>query len=133
MLRNPCCSPSTSRAIEKSDDIHFLPGLVIVRAYNYLDEPVYQALERIIGHLKLTFIAEKPPSQVIFQECLWAADPPVEYFPLFDFHDICLTYRTSHPRGRDTDNWHEVCFSKGGSAKGRFSMLRKKSVTKERS
>ena len=37
---------------------------------------------RIIDHLKLTFIAERPPPpQAAFQEYLWAADPPAEYFP----------------------------------------------------
>ena len=39
-------------------------------------------VDRIIDHLKLTFAAERPPPpQVAFQECLWAADPPAEYFP----------------------------------------------------
>jgi hypothetical protein len=39
-------------------------------------------VDRIIDHLKLTFAAERPPPpQVAFQECLWTADPPAEYFP----------------------------------------------------
>jgi len=42
----------------------------------------YQAVDRIIDHLKLTFTAEKPPPPA---DALWdlpmVADPPVEYFP----------------------------------------------------
>jgi len=38
-------------------------------------------VDRIIGHLKLTFVAERPPPpQVALQELLMAADPPAEYF-----------------------------------------------------
>ncbi|MGB9004494.1 MAG: transposase [Candidatus Aminicenantales bacterium] len=38
-------------------------------------------VDRIIEHLKLTFVADRPPPpQVAFQEYLLAADPPVEYF-----------------------------------------------------
>jgi len=36
---------------------------------------------RIIEHLKLTFVAAKPPPpEIAFQELLMAADPPVDYF-----------------------------------------------------
>ncbi len=39
------------------------------------------AHDRIIGHLKLTCVAERPPPpQVALQELLMAADPPAEYF-----------------------------------------------------
>jgi len=42
----------------------------------------YAVVDRIIDHLQLSFIAERPPPpQAAFQECLWAADPPAEYFP----------------------------------------------------
>jgi hypothetical protein len=38
-------------------------------------------VDRIIDHLKLTFVADKPPPpQAVFQEYLMAADPPAEYF-----------------------------------------------------
>jgi hypothetical protein len=38
-------------------------------------------VDRIIGHLKLTFVAERPPPpQVASQVLLMAADPPAEYF-----------------------------------------------------
>jgi hypothetical protein len=41
----------------------------------------HAVVDRIIDHLKLTFVAERPPSpQVAFQEYLLAADPPAEYF-----------------------------------------------------
>lgn len=46
-------------------------------------------MDRIIGHLQLTFAAEKPPPEAVLQELRWEADlptgffpdPPVEYFP----------------------------------------------------
>jgi len=38
-------------------------------------------VDRIIGHLKLTFVAERPPPPLVaLQELLMAADPPAEYF-----------------------------------------------------
>jgi hypothetical protein len=41
----------------------------------------FSVVDRIIGHLKLTFVAERPPPpQVASQELLMAADPPAEYF-----------------------------------------------------
>jgi hypothetical protein len=41
----------------------------------------YAVVDRIIDHLKLTFVAERPPPpQVAYQELLLAADPPAEYF-----------------------------------------------------
>jgi len=47
------------------------PALVVVR---------HAVVDRIIDHLKLTFVADKPPPQeVAFQELLMDADPPVEY------------------------------------------------------
>jgi hypothetical protein len=41
----------------------------------------YAVVDRIIDHLKLTFVAEKPPpSHVIEQVALMVAEEPVEYF-----------------------------------------------------
>jgi hypothetical protein len=41
----------------------------------------FSVVDHIIGHLKLTFVAERPPPpQVASQELLMAADPPAEYF-----------------------------------------------------
>jgi len=41
----------------------------------------FSMVDRIINHLKLTFVADKaPPPQGAFQEYLLAADPPVKYF-----------------------------------------------------
>ncbi len=41
----------------------------------------FSVVDRIIGHLKLTFVAERPPPpQVALQQLLMAADPPAEYF-----------------------------------------------------
>jgi len=41
----------------------------------------YQAVDRIIDHLKLRFAAERPPPACAFRDLLMVADPPVEYFP----------------------------------------------------
>ncbi|OGD23187.1 MAG: acid--CoA ligase [Candidatus Aminicenantes bacterium RBG_13_59_9] len=41
----------------------------------------HAVVDRIIDHLKLTFVAERPPPpQAAFQELYMAADPPAEYF-----------------------------------------------------
>ncbi|TRZ90194.1 acid--CoA ligase [bacterium] len=41
----------------------------------------HQAIDRIIGHLKLTFVAAKPPPSHIFEQvALAAAEESVEYF-----------------------------------------------------
>jgi hypothetical protein len=41
----------------------------------------YAVVDRIINHLKLTFVAERPPPpQVAFQEYLMAAEASSEYF-----------------------------------------------------
>ena len=42
-------------------------------------------VDRIIDHLKLTFVADKPPPpRVAYQELLMAAEAPAEYI----FHDL---------------------------------------------
>ena len=41
----------------------------------------YAVVDRIIDHLKLRFLAERPPPACDFQDLLRAADPPAEYFP----------------------------------------------------
>jgi hypothetical protein len=41
----------------------------------------FAVVDKIIDHLKLSFIAERPPPpQVAFQEYLVAAEAPAEYF-----------------------------------------------------
>jgi hypothetical protein len=41
----------------------------------------YAVLDRIIDHLKLTFVADRPPPpQIAYQEVLLAAETPAEYF-----------------------------------------------------
>jgi transposase len=41
----------------------------------------YRAVDRIIDHLKLTFVAEKPPPSHVFQQvALMAAEEQAEYF-----------------------------------------------------
>jgi hypothetical protein len=50
-----------------------------MRVVAFLTEPA--VVDRIIDHLKLTFVAEKPPPQAALQELLWEADPPAEYVP----------------------------------------------------
>jgi hypothetical protein len=46
----------------------------------------YAVVDRIIRHLELTFVAEKPPPEAVHQALLcqkrlWEADPPAAYFP----------------------------------------------------
>ncbi len=44
----------------------------------------YAVVDRIIHHLKLSFVADKPPPpQIAYQEVLMAADSGAEYFSLF--------------------------------------------------
>ena len=46
-----------------------------------LERLSFEEVDRIIDHLKLTFVAERPPPpRAASQELLMAADPPVEYF-----------------------------------------------------
>jgi hypothetical protein len=41
----------------------------------------HAVVDRIINHLKLTFVAERPPPpRVAYQEYLMDVDPPVDYF-----------------------------------------------------
>jgi hypothetical protein len=51
-----------------------------MRVVAFLTE--HAAVARIIDHLKLTFVAERPPPpHAAFQELLMDADPSVDYFP----------------------------------------------------
>ncbi len=45
---------------------------------SFIEEP--KILDRIIAHLKLTFMAQRPPPQHIQQELLMAAEEQGEYF-----------------------------------------------------
>jgi hypothetical protein len=41
----------------------------------------YAVVDRIVNHLKLTFVAERPPPpHIAYQEVLVAAEAPAEYF-----------------------------------------------------
>jgi len=41
----------------------------------------YAVVDRIIDHLKLTFVADKPPPSRVFEQvALMAAEEPAEYF-----------------------------------------------------
>jgi hypothetical protein len=40
----------------------------------------FSVVDRIINHLKLTFVADKPPPRVAYQELLMAAEASTEYF-----------------------------------------------------
>jgi hypothetical protein len=41
----------------------------------------YAVVDRIIDHLKLTFVADKPtPPHIVYQELLMAAESSAEYF-----------------------------------------------------
>jgi len=55
-----------------------------MKVVSFLTEPA--VVDRIIEHLKLTFVAEKPPPGAVLQELpnqelLWEADPPAGFFP----------------------------------------------------
>jgi len=42
----------------------------------------HAVVDRIIDHLKLVFVAERPPPpQAAFKELLWEVDPPAGFFP----------------------------------------------------
>jgi hypothetical protein len=50
-----------------------------MRVVAFLTE--HAVVDRIIDHLKLTFVAERPPPpQVAFQELFMDADPPADCF-----------------------------------------------------
>jgi len=50
-----------------------------MKVVSFLTEPA--VVDRIIDHLKLIFVAERPPPpQAAFQEYLMAADPPADYY-----------------------------------------------------
>jgi hypothetical protein len=40
----------------------------------------HKVIDRIIAHLKLTFLAERPPPQIVQQELMMAAEERSEYF-----------------------------------------------------
>jgi hypothetical protein len=52
------------------------------KAQNFIAfPPDYPVIDKIIDHLKLTFVAERPPPpQLAFQELLMAAETGGEYF-----------------------------------------------------
>jgi len=49
-----------------------------MKAVLFLTE--YAVVDRIIEHLELTFVAERPPPEYAFPD-LKVADPPAENFP----------------------------------------------------
>ena len=51
-----------------------------MKVVSFLTEPA--VVDRIIDHLRLTFVAEKPPPEVVHQELLWEADPRPGSFPI---------------------------------------------------
>jgi len=40
----------------------------------------HKVIDKIIAHLKLTFLAERPPPQIVQQELMMAAEERNEYF-----------------------------------------------------
>jgi hypothetical protein len=40
----------------------------------------HKVIDRIIAYLKLTFLAERPPPQIVQQELMMAAEERSEYF-----------------------------------------------------
>ena len=59
--------------LERMDDLEF-----IARVVSFLTD--WAVVDRIIDHLKLTFVADKPPPpHLAHQEVLIAAEAPAEY------------------------------------------------------
>ncbi|MDH7512058.1 MAG: hypothetical protein QHH14_03810 [Clostridiales bacterium] len=51
------------------------------REYGYLQPIIKERADRIIDHLKLTFVASRPrPPHIVYQEFLMAAEAVGEYF-----------------------------------------------------
>ena len=51
------------------------------KEYGFLRPIIKEVVDRIIAHLKLTFVAERPPPpHVGYQEILVAAEAPADYF-----------------------------------------------------
>jgi len=51
---------------------------LVACVFNFITD--YAVLDRIINHLKLTFVAAKPPpAHLAYQEVLMAAEAPAEY------------------------------------------------------
>ena len=40
----------------------------------------FPVVDRIINHLKLSLVAERPPPRIVYQEVLMAVETPAEYF-----------------------------------------------------
>jgi hypothetical protein len=72
------CSPPSGRLRHPQDAPHLLQKEGEV---SYLYGKEGEAEERIINHLKLTFVASKPPPpRIAYQELLMAAEDGSEYF-----------------------------------------------------
>jgi hypothetical protein len=77
-------SSATSTAATRAADLPGSGVRTVVRSGSLCSLAVitdHQAIERIIAHLKLTFVAAKPPpSQVFEQVSLTAAEESGDYF-----------------------------------------------------
>jgi hypothetical protein len=60
----------------------------------------YAVVDRIIDHLKLTFVAERPPpSHIVYQELLMAAETSAEYLSLLEIRGLAdFRYFLACPR-----------------------------------
>jgi len=82
-VKKASLSPSVFRIVE--EELRRLPSkgwaAMIRKVYEVDPMLCLSVVDRIIGHLKLTFVAERPPPPpVALQELLMVADPPAEYF-----------------------------------------------------
>jgi len=59
----------------------------------------YAVVDRIINHLKLSFVAESPPPRIVYQEVLMAAETPAEYFSWAFFYPAGQVWLIPRPFG----------------------------------
>ena len=71
--------PETNRKIYEVDPLRCSQCQAQMRIIAFISN--YAVVDRIINHLKLTFVAERPPPpHMVYQKLLMTAEPPADYF-----------------------------------------------------
>jgi len=77
---------------QRPQGINFPRPLTLMKVVAFITD--YRAVDRIIDHLKLTFVAEKPPPSRVFQQvALMAAEERTDYFKKAWFPGATEVYR----------------------------------------